>query len=176
MPCSAWWPTPATSSRSSRRPDVAADLYIHVMEGCTEEDLRIFNRSVLGSKHFDPWGNPCYDPDNRPEFKPSYAGERDTDENLAYNRVSRTPSVHVGEVSWLSAFIAGTEEGYIPNAVAHVRGLIGEEYPILTEKLRDQIMIGFLLPKTSSYTLNDPQKVREFLDAHMGKRLFCVSW
>jgi hypothetical protein len=155
---------------------MAADLYIHVLEGCTEEDLRIFSHRVLGSKHFDPWGNPSYDPDNRPEFEPAYPGERDTDQNLAWNRVSRTPSVHVGEVSWLSAMIAGDEENFVPNCVSHVQRVIGEKLPVLDQKLRDQILVGFLLPNQTSYALNSMSTVRAFLDAHLGKQLFCISW
>lgn len=155
---------------------MAADLYIHVMEGCTEEDLRIFNRNVLGSKHFDPWGRPCYDPENRPEFKPAYAGEKDTDQNLAFNRVANTPSIHVGEVSWLKAFVGGDTGSYVPDTISHIHRTIGEELPVLDVKLRDQILIGFMLPNATSYALNDLQKIRAFLDAHMGQRLFCISW
>lgn len=156
---------------------MAADLYLHVLENCTEEDLRIFNARVLGSKWFNPFGQNIYSPEDRPEWEPRFEGDTDrSDESLAFTRVSNSPAVWVGEVSWLSAMLAEDETAFVPTTVSHIHKLIGEELPELTAEMKDGIMFGFKLPNVTSYTISDYHAVERFLTAHLGKRLFTVSW
>ncbi len=66
---------------------MAADLYIHVFEGISEEDLKVFFSNALGSKWFAGF----------------YAVDDHGKEEESYANISETPRVWVGEVSWLKA-------------------------------------------------------------------------
>lgn len=156
---------------------MAADLSIHVLEGCDEEDLRIFFSSTLGSKWFGPFGNIAYDPAKRPEWQPRYEGDTDhSDKSLAFTRIANSPSCWIGEVSWLKAWLAEDPDSYIPSAVGHIHEAIGEELPVLDEKLRESILFGLQQPNLTPYSIEDVTKIKDFLDRYMGKQLFTVSW
>lgn len=142
---------------------MAADLHIHVMENCSEEDVAHFFGHTMGSKHFalgsrqNCYSNGCYD-------------------NGPCSRVQESPNVWVGEVSWLKAALSGDTETFIPEPVAQVHEIIGEDLPELTPDLRFRILKALNAGNTTSYSIESDQKVIEFLDKHIGKRLFTVSW
>ena len=134
---------------------MAADLYIHVFEGVTEEELEEFFSNTFGSKHFNL---------NRPR--------RDD----IYLKVADTPQIWIGEVSWLKAMVFGDSEEFIPNTVGAINRGIGEVLPVINDKLIAGIMGAFDLPNDTSYALAKPEDVRAFLEKHRGKRVFTVSW
>jgi len=133
---------------------MAADLSIHVFEGVTEEDLAAFFSHTLGSKYMDL--------------------NRRTDLGV-HLKISDTPGIWIGEVSWLKAAITGDME-YVPGPVQSVQETIGEDLPEVDDALIARIMAAFDIPNLTAYHIAEPAEVRSFLEAHRGKRLFTVSW
>lgn len=140
---------------------MAADLYIHVFEGITEEDLKIFFSPTIGSKHFGAYLN-------HQDFNRMW--------EEVYSKISETPSVWVGEVSWLKAAIFDDEETFIPEPISKVVDIIGEDLPVVDDELISRIEEAMKLPNKTKYRVNDPAEVVEFLRKHKGKRVFTVSW
>lgn len=142
---------------------MAADMNIHVLEGdCTESDLVDFFSSTFGSKHFGRRGIGC---------GPAW--------DAAYKKIAKTPSVHVGEVSWLKAAVTGDSEEFVPNVVQAVSKVIGEDLPVVDETLIDRIGSAWgTKPNAAAkdYDVADRDTVVAFLREHMGKRVFTVSW
>ena len=134
---------------------MSADLSIHVLGEVPESMLARFNSNVMGSKWFNP----------RPGM-----------DDEAFEKIGDTPSVWIGEVSWLKAALFEDGDKFIPGPVEEISALIGEELPVLTEELRDKILAALSEGNATSYSVAKPDKVRPFLDAHMGARLFTVSW
>jgi hypothetical protein len=144
---------------------MSADLHIHVLEGCSEADLKVFFHNTLGSK----WGAPL--------GRGWTIGESDLfGRREARDRVSDSPNVWIGEVSWLKAAVLEDDETYVPGPVAIVQELIGEELPVLDKHLRDAILAALKETNSTTYRTSDGEKVEKFLDAHLGKKLFTVSW
>jgi len=139
---------------------MGADLHIHVFEGITEDDLKIAFSNTLGSKYFAGFGYHT-DYEKRSEI---------------INKISRTPNVWVGSVSWLKASLLDDDETYIPDPVEKVSELIGENLPTLTKEIRDQILKAFDLENTTGYDVSERDSIQKFLDEHMGKKLFTFSW
>lgn len=137
---------------------MAADLHIHIYEGINEQDLADFNANTMGSKWFD--------------LRPV----SDTRWHESYVRVSATPEVWVGEVSWLKAALLEDAEHYVPNAVGAVNEIIGEDLPVIEDALIAQIRAALELPNQTAYRLADPDVVVQFLEEHRGKQCFIVSW
>lgn len=144
---------------------MAADLSIHALtEPCTEADLARFFKNTLGSKWFAPWmdGTSAYG--------------RDDD---SFSVVAHTPQVWIGEVSWLKASLSDPyDDSYVPEAVEGIHDLIGENLPVLDATMRDRILALLKEPQVRArpYSVEDPEVVAEWLDQHMGERLFTVSW
>lgn len=140
---------------------MSADMKIHVFEPpCTEDDLAVFFTSSLGSKHF---GRRPY-PGNDAYFAASAA-------------VGSTPSIWIGEVSWLKAALFDDAEAFVPDTVQTIASLIGEELPVLDNELTSKILGAFEQPNQTDYSLNAaPEQLRTFLRTHTGKRVFTVSW
>ena len=139
---------------------MAADLHIHVFEGIEESDLRNFFRNTLGSKYFSP----------RPVG--GYEGF-----SAAYDTIVNTPSVWVGEVSWLkAALFEDGEETFVPSPVQKIHELIGENLPVLDDKLEREILDALGLENVTSYEVESVVKIHQFLRSHKGKQLFTVSW
>lgn len=137
---------------------MAADLHIHVFEGITEEDLAAFFAGTLGSKWFasggsdySAWVNAC-------------------------GKVSKTPNVWVGEVSWLKAALFKDGKTFILDPVLKVQEAIGEDLPVLDDSLVELIMSAFESKNTTGYGIADSEDVQKFLTEYKGKRLFTVSW
>ena len=138
---------------------MGADLHIHVAYKGIEEDLKCFLASSIGSKYYNN-SNGC---------KKSCNCEH-------WDRVLKSKSVWIGEVSWLKAALFSDPKTFIPDTVGKISDLIGDELPVLTRELKDKILEAFKAPNKTGYSLANPSKVNIFLKKHMGKRLFTVSW
>jgi len=137
---------------------MAADLHIHIFEGITGDDLAMFFADSLGSKWFDP----------------SRCDSISTRE--VYGKIGKTPNIWVGQVSWLKADFYGDKETYVPETIADIWNMIGENLPVIDDALIAKIAAAFDKPNKSCYKLNDKKKVLEFLKQHKGKQAFVVSW
>lgn len=144
---------------------MSADLYIHSCgfpdnPDVTGEDLACFFSSTLGSERF--------------VTRPSCP---DDPFCTHWDRVKASPSVWIGQVSWLKAGLYD-DDSFIPEPVEAVHDLIGENLPVLDDELRDKILSAMRIPgkRAPHYRVTRADRVREWLDAHMGQRLFTVSW
>lgn len=136
---------------------MAVDLSIHILEGCSESDLASFFAHTMGSKYFnlslgsDPMGD-------------------------EWRRVSDSPQIWVGEVSWLKAALSGDSETFVPSTVGQVHEVIGEDLPMIDDALIANVGSAFDLPNSTGYRLAERSKVIAFLESHRGKQVFTVSW
>jgi hypothetical protein len=173
---------------------MAADLHIHVFEPKEEEQVRLYLKSTfwstdkghgydevfVGGKwvHLNDWDDEKYpEPmDMRQKYLP------DLDEKVAHG----TPSVWVGEVSWLKAALFEDGDTYIPEPVARVCQIIGSNLPVIDDALIQQVAEALRLPNNTikakgvwdgkGYSLASAESVIEFLTKHKGKKAFTISW
>jgi len=148
---------------------MAADLHIHVLEGMDEDVVKRFCSNQIGSK----WEKCC-----------SYE-EREAHFSEDLGAIGGTPSVWIGEVSWLKAALFD-DDTYIPETVEEVTDIIGEDFPIIDDAMIEQITQAFELPNRSvkeggvydgkGYAIADVAEVVDFLRSHIGKKAFTVSW
>lgn len=141
---------------------MAADLHIHVVEGITEEDVKIFQSNVLGSRWF--------------EYVP-YEEYNKNWERL-YESVGHTPNIWVGSVSWLKAALFDDSVNYIPDAVGKVSEIIGDDFPVIDDNFISDIQAALDLESHANpyYTTSQDGSVIDFLKRHKGKKVFTVSW
>lgn len=136
---------------------MAADLHIHVYEGIDESDMAQFFSNSMGSKWFNPVTNSTSQP--------------------GWERVAHTPGIWIGEVSWLKAMLFEDNEKFVPNPVAEISELIGEDLPELTEELAQKIRFALQRANQTSYSIRSvDDKLEAFFAEHMGKKLFTISW
>lgn len=160
---------------------MAADLHIHSVairdlnadgtpkiDEITEDDLRCFNHTTLGSKFLD--------------F--SYHCTKTVSESMYCehdDRILKSDSAWIGEVSWLKAVLFD-DSSYVPDVVRTVRDLIGEELPVLDTKLTGKILRAIeLTPSTGMYEVlttnrSEYADLVDFLNRNRDERLFVVSW
>lgn len=139
---------------------MGADLHIHIFEGITEDDLRIFFSNHLGSKYLDLHNNLSWE-----------------DAQPAHDRVSETPNIWIGEISWLKAVVLDDAETFVPGPVAKIYELIGEDLPVLDDKLIKEILEALKIENKTSYSVEDKEDdIKSFLEKHKGKKVFTVSW
>lgn len=180
---------------------MAADLHIHVFaEGdMTDEDFKCFFGNTLGSKWFRrPVCMECMREltlEDMPKIrendfdKPQCPGCGAIDQ-FGFNRspcdskfdcehwrkISDSPNIWVGSVSWLKAALTGSDE-FVPDPVGAVAERIGEDLPVIDETLIEDIETALARENTTSYETEDEESdVVAFLRKHMGKRAFTVSW
>jgi len=134
---------------------MAADLQIHVADRSIEPVLARFNSNTLGSKYFSP----------RCGF-----------DDAAFEIIGETPSVWVGEVSWLKAALFGDAEAFVPDPVAQVHEIIGEDLPVIDDALIARVTEALKAPNVTSYSIATADEVIRFLTEHKGKCAFTVSW
>lgn len=136
---------------------MAADLHIHVMEdGCTEDDIVRFFGNTLGSKHFSIFGNTHRNEGGKPFYKQDW-----------YKRVSSSPNIWVGEVSWLKH----------PDIVAEITEIIGEDLPVCDDSLIAKVKEAYIRSEPHQfYATEYSNTVIDFLKEHRGKRLYTISW
>ena len=144
---------------------MSADMVIHIEQGLAEEDLQCFFKSTLGSKYFGGLLGSSY-----------VCAEKDI---LCshWERVSNTPSVGVGEVSWLKAALLESDV-YIPGPIEQINTLL-DDHPVLTAELVQQISDAFKSPNDSIYQLDSEgvrERVVEFVEQYLGQRAFTISW
>lgn len=147
---------------------MAADLHIHIFKGITEKDLAIFKSHTLGSKYFG-------------KYNLSWEEEQKIND-----KIYKTPSVWIGEVSWLKAALTDDNETFIPNAVGDITDIVGEDLPVIDDAFIEKIMEAFKQPNNTAkdggvwggegYSLANPQEVKAFLEKYKGKKVFEISW
>jgi len=137
---------------------MGADLHIHVLEGCTEADYRVMCSHTLGSKY--------------------HSWEDIPQEHLSKARkaIMHSPQIWVGSVSWLKAALFEDKETFIPDMVGQVCTLVGEDFPVIDDRLMMVLREAFTAPNTTNYEVASWEKVETFLKAHWGKQVFCISW
>lgn len=148
---------------------MAADLHIHVFKGIDEKDLAAFFSNTLGSKWFKP-----------------HTWDEQGGEDDVYSKISDTPNVWVGEVSWLKAALFADSDSFVPDAIGAISELVGEDLPVIDDKLIDGIKQALGLPNNTArqdgvmagagYAISDENGVIAFLEQHRGERVFTVSW
>lgn len=139
---------------------MAADLHIHVIggpNGCSEEDVASFKCNNLGSKFFDL-------------SKKSRVGSE------SWDRVTDSPNIWVGEVSWLKASLLDDRTSFVPGAIERISELVGEDFPTIDEPFISKVMEAFMVPNDTGYSITDAAPVKKFLEEHIGKKCFTVSW
>lgn len=141
---------------------MAADLHIHIYEGVEEKDMADFFSNTMGSKYFNP--------------KPAGDIRKYTDPESSYNKVSNTPNIWIGEVSWLKAGLFEDVEAFVPNTVAAISEAIGDDRPEIDDAFIEKICAAFDLENTTGYSLTTADKIRPFLEEHRGKKVFTISW
>lgn len=124
-----------------------------------ESVLAALFSSSLGSKWFD------LSADLRQELS-----------DAAFSLIAETPQCWVGEVSWLKAALFKDEETFVPNTVAQVSSIIGEDLPVIDDQLIEKIARAFDAPNDTSYSLANKDEVVAFLEEHKGLRCFTASW
>lgn len=90
--------------------------------------------------------------------------------------INHTPSIWIGEVSWLKAGLMEDKETYVPHTVMAISELVGSSLPVITEEFITKVLDAFKLQNTTGYTLADPKEVEAFLRQYMGKKVFQISW
>lgn len=141
---------------------MAADLHIHAMQGVTEDDLACFFSTTLGSRWCRfPFGGRCGNSTNCSHWR----------------AVIDSPDVWIGEVSWLKAGLTG-DDSFVPEPVQAVHDLIGENLPVLDDDLKEKILraLGAQNRRAPHYDTTKDEGIVGWLDAHIGERLFTVSW
>jgi len=136
---------------------MAADLYIHILEGVTEDNIKRFEGNTIGSKYF---GTPC----------------TDEEWDVIDRKLAKTPAVWVGEVSWLKAALLDDNDTYIPAPVMAVSEAIGEDFPVIDDELIGKVQDALAEPNQTGYKVNDPKEVLAFLTKHKGKKCFTIAW
>jgi len=138
---------------------VAADMHIHVFDGVTEGDLRIFFEHTFGSKYFNLLGHQ--------DFK---------EWSKVCEKISDTPNIWVGSVSWLKAGLFDNSDKYVPSIVDAISEIIGEDLPMIDDVMIEKIGKTFDLPNVTSYKTADKEEIVTFLKNHKGYKAFTVSW
>ena len=139
---------------------MAADLYIHVLSHLSEDVVKRFKSTSLGSK----WHN-CV-----PYQKATEHSQED------YLDVGHTPQIWIGEVSWLKASLFEDSETYIPDPVLAVATIVGEDFRIIDDTMIQEISTAMSLPNNTNYSIASKEQVVAFLTQNLGEKTFHVSW
>jgi len=135
---------------------MSADLFIHLFEGITERDIAIMEKNTFGSKYFNP-------------------GKLGDEWDRAIEKIGKTEQIKVGEVSWLKALITDSSE-FIPDPVAEIVKIIGEDLPTVDENLICKIKSALILKNKTNYSVANAKDIIDWLMARKGKRVFVVTW
>lgn len=141
---------------------MGADLHIHVLtDEFTEEHLKAFQSNTLGTKWFNPGYNKQF--------------EKENNCNLL-SMCSATPSVHVGECSFLKAALFEDNDTFIPDPLGEISDLIGEDLPIITDELIEKAKSALDMENRTQYSMNSADNIIKFLEDHKGDRAFTIAW
>ena len=140
---------------------MAADMHIHVLTnswGPPEEQVRRFIQPVLAGNGFD-W---------------TLSDEKSKHFNDDYDAISNTPSVWVGEVSWLKAALFDDADTFIPRPVDVISEAI-QGIVVIDDALIAKVEEAMQLENQTGYSIAS-NEVIEFLKEYKGHRAFTVSW
>ena len=144
---------------------MAADLHIHVLtDEFTEEHYKAFQSNVIGGKY---WGG--FNRNLQAEFEKKHNCD-------LYLLCCETPSVWVGEVSWLKAALSEDPDTWVPATVQAVYDIIGEDFPVIDDELIAKIEAALGLDNATGYSICEHSGVIDFLKEHKGKKAFHISW
>lgn len=98
--------------------------------------------------------------------------------SYAFMVMCATPQVWVGEVSWLkAALFENGEETFVPNAVGRLAQLFDDDSGvIITDDFITRAANAMMEDNQTSYSVASPEPIVEFLQKHLGKRAFTISW
>lgn len=91
-------------------------------------------------------------------------------------KIDSTPSIHIGEVSWLKAALFEDSDTFVPSSVMEISEIIGEDFPIIDDELISRIASALKLENTTSYYINTDSSIIEFLKSYKGYPVFTISW
>lgn len=80
----------------------------------------------------------------------------------------------IGSASWLSAGLFGEDDRYIPRAVARINALYAEA-PVLTPGLLAETMVAFSQGGDCCYGTIRPRRLKHWLGAQLGTRLYPMN-
>ncbi len=166
---------------------MGADFQVHILDGLDEEDLKIFFSQSIGSKYCPmtsalevPEGKDAADWEDSDEFAAQFLAaikepspSKEAMENVT-DKVLATVGVWIGEASPLKAGLLSDPEQFIPSIVDQIANIIGEELPVITDDLINQIREAFNLGNTTEYKTAEKDTVISFFEAHKGRRAFFI--
>lgn len=96
-----------------------------------------------------------------------------------HEKISNTPNIWVGEVSWLKAALYDDSETFVPSPIAKVSEIIDEKNKgkaLVTDEFIDDIRKALTLSNITGYTISNAKDVVKFLKKYRGKYVFTISW
>lgn len=157
---------------------MSADLHIHVRtKEITDDVLRAFFANTVGSKWspLTALGENATTTDVVNAFDTARlqgAGFSD-----AYGIIAKTPDVWIGSVSWLKAALLEDREQFIPSVVNKIHDRIGDSGDcVVTKELIGEVAEYFDDDNDSQYDICDKASAIDFLNLHVGEKVFTVSW
>lgn len=140
---------------------MSADLSIHALVYVTEDELAEFKSNTLGSDYFS-WTK-------RVPYERS---------NELYEKFANTPSVCVGEVSWLKAGLTGDSDTYIPPLCEAVSSCFEHDLMLCDDAFiaRMAAAIKQAKPNSTGYETSEGEPILKFLEEHKGEKVFTISW
>jgi len=134
---------------------MAADLHIHIFEGITREEYERYHSNVLGSTYFNKYPYPVDD--------------------CILDKVDCTPSVFVGEVSWIKAVFSADPEKDAPTPFREIVNIIGDKLPVIEIGLVVKIQQALIGNAEKGYQIGWAPEILQFLRKHKGKRCFTIT-
>ena len=89
--------------------------------------------------------------------------------------IANTPSVWVGEVSWLKADLLKDVDRFVPGPIQHMFDAV-KTFTIITDEVIEKVSIAFDVPNTTDYSINTKDEVVDFLKQHKNRDCFVVYW
>lgn len=95
------------------------------------------------------------------------------------DRVGETPSIWVGEVSWLKAGLFEDSDKYVPGPIMAVSKLIDEDnngLATIDEEFLKKLEDAIAQPNSTNYSIENSKPILDFLRQYMGSQVFTISW
>jgi hypothetical protein len=153
---------------------MSTDLHIHILQGVTEyEVLRFDLPSVSDNWEFR-------------EGEDENSVTKSSEYHKLYDKISKTPNIWIGEVSWAKASLFEDSDTFIPDTILKIEEILDEYFQIITDELIKEIADAFDLPNNTikkdgvwsgnGYSLAKKDDVVKFLKQYIGYKIFTVSW
>ncbi|KKL45955.1 hypothetical protein LCGC14_2350440 [marine sediment metagenome] len=168
---------------------MGADLHIHIVpdeetlkhvKQYLKSDCTIIDKSGTRNVHtrweYDgKWvGDELFE---REDFDvKKVGGRREYTLHFDEDKVDNTPSIWIGEVSWLKAGLFDNAEEYIPKTIGAVAKLFENPIVDVTQEFVKLVQAAFTLEPHHYYGRNEAVKVTRFLSKYIGKKAFTISW